>query len=244
MRQQINLVNPALLPPKPFFQFKSMMISLAIIVGFLGGLVLLFKWGAEVNQVSSALIERKLVARQESIKKLEEQVAQKKTNTGLEAQVKALQTEQERLKKMELMLRQGGMAEEVRSQADVLYALAHRPAKGVWLTQVELHGNQVSLEGNAAGASVIPAYLSQVMSLPEFKGQRFERFELGSLRPQGGLAEAEAVSSAYLRQLMSLPEFKEMNVELGVLKSLAGQGGAGKALTFRLESVKAGKDKP
>ena len=190
MRQQINLVNPALLPPKPFFQFKSMMISLVLIMGFLGLLALLFKWGLEANLASSALIEQKLVARQESVKKLEEQVAQRKKDPGLEARVKMLQAEQARLKRMVLMLRQGGMTEEVRSQANVLYALARHPAKGVWLTQVELHGNQVSLEGAAVEAAAIPAYLSQIMSLPEFKGQRFERFELGSLRPQAGQSES------------------------------------------------------
>lgn len=193
MRQQINLVNPALLPPKPFFQFRSMVISLALIAGFLVFLALLFQVVVGAYLLSSSQIEQKLVAQQERVKQLEERVAQKKKDPGLEARVKLLQQDQERLNKMALMLRQGGMTEEVRSQADVLYALARRPSKGVWLTSIALRGSHVSLQGGAVEAAAIPAYLAQIMELPEFKGQRFDRFELGDLSPEAGNSRLLAV---------------------------------------------------
>lgn len=179
MRQQINLVNLELLPPKPFFQFRSMVISLAVIALALSLLVLFFHSRLALYQSTAELVQQRVSVKQERIKVIEQQVAQRQKNPQVVADLLKAQEEQQRLRQIAASLQQGGMLDESRSYATYLYALAQKPANGVWLTQIEFHGSRLLLEGMALHATDLPPYLAQLKELPVFAGQRFVSFDLG-----------------------------------------------------------------
>ena len=206
MRQQINLVNLALLPPKPFFQFKSMMISLAVIMVFLSAISVLFRFSLNGYLGTIAQVERNVSLKQEQLKALEQKASLRQKDPAVAARLARLQDERQRLQQMAGLLRQGGIAEEKRSPAAYLYALARQASPGIWLTWIELHGDRVSLQGGASDAAAVPVYLAQIMRLPEFKGQRFAGFELGSL---SSTAVAPVSGKALAFRLESISEGKE-----------------------------------
>ncbi|MEN9491922.1 MAG: hypothetical protein RJA63_2371 [Pseudomonadota bacterium] len=179
MRQQINLVNPALLPPKPFFQFRSMMTALAVIALSLSVLAGVFSAKvASYREITDRATQR-LALKQERVKELEAQLAQRQKDPQAVAALVKAQTEQMQLRQIAASLARGGMLEDGKSYAAYLEALARKPSRGVWLNRIEFHGARMLLEGMAVSAEDIPPYLSQLQSLPEFAGQRFVSFSLG-----------------------------------------------------------------
>lgn len=206
MRQQINLVNLALLPPKPFFQFKSLMISLAVVLVFLTAISVLFRSNLNGYLGTIAQVGRNVGLKQEQLKALEQKASLRQKDPAVAARLVRLQDERQRLQQMAGLLQQGGVTEENRSQAAYLYALARQASPGIWLTSIELHGDRVSLQGGASDAAAVPAYLAQIMRLPEFKGQRFASFELGSLPAAVGAAVS---GKALAFRLESISEGKE-----------------------------------
>jgi len=195
MRQQINLVNLALLPPKPFFQFRSMIISLVLIAVSLSVLAWLFGSRVALNLSSAELAQQRVGVKQDRVKAIEAQMTQRQKDPQVAAALLKTQEEQMRLRQIATSLQQGGMLEESRSYATYLYALAEKPARGIWLTQIEFHGSRMLLEGMALNAEDIPPYLAQLQALPVFSGQRFLSFALGrkALPASAGAKPAEAL---------------------------------------------------
>lgn len=195
MRQQINLVNLALLPPKPFFQFRSMMLSLAVIAVALSLLAWIFDSRVALYLSAAELAQQRVGVKQERVKAIEAQMTQRQKDPQAAAALLKAQEEQQRLRQIASSLQQGGMLEEGRSYATYLYALAEKPARGIWLTQIEFHGSRMLLEGMALSAEDIPPYLAQLQTLPVFSGQRFLSFALGrrALPASAGAKPAEAL---------------------------------------------------
>lgn len=179
MRQQINLVNPALLPPKPFFQFRSMMIALAVIVVSLSVMVAAFQAKVAAYQAIAEVAAQRVTVKQQRVKTLETQLAQRQKDPQAAASLLKAQAEQMQLHQIASSLARGGMLDEGQSYAGYLNALARQPNRGVWLTRIEFHGARMLLEGMAMSAEDIPPYLTRLQSLPEFSGQRFLSFSLG-----------------------------------------------------------------
>lgn len=211
MKQQINLVNLALLPPKPFFQFKSMLMSLLVIVAAMLLLTLLF--ASRIGSYESAAEQSRQRAslKETQVKALEQQVAARQKDPQVAAELLASQDEQRRLQKMENALQQGGLlGQAAPSYAAYLYALASKPMQGVWLTQIEFHGPRMLLQGMAMQADDIPAYLAQLKGVPAFAGQRFLSFELGrKVSAEGVTQSGPAAPQALEFKLQPVVEGKE-----------------------------------
>lgn len=179
MKQQINLVNPALLPPKPFFQFRSMMIALAVIVLALSVMAALFSAKVAAYRELADAAGQRLAAKQLRVKELEGQIAQRQKDPQVAAALVKAQAEQIQLRQIAASLAQGGLQEDGKPYSRLLEALAQKPSRGVWLTRIEFRGPRMLLEGMAVSAEDMPPYLAQLQALPEFAGQRFVSFSLG-----------------------------------------------------------------
>lgn len=179
MKQQINLVNPALLPPKPFFQFRSMMIALAVIVLALSVMAGVFRAQVSAYRALADAAGQRLAAKQLRVKELEGQIAQRQKDPQVAAALVKAQAEQIQLRQIAASLAQGGLQDDGKPYSRYLNALAQKPSRGVWLTRIEFHGPRMLLEGMAVNAEDMPPYLAQLQALPEFSGQRFVSFSLG-----------------------------------------------------------------
>lgn len=204
-RVRISLCNPALLPPKPFFQFGTMLIGLIIFAVALIATTYVLRAGIRGLEQQVGLAQERMQSKQDAIGKLEQAVAQRQRNPRIASEVAQAQEERTQLTQIAVMLQTGNADTSQRSFAASLYDLARLPNRGVWLNQIEMRGEHIALQGLAARADGIPDYLHALNQLPAFKGQRFSMFEIA--RPGGTQASGVAAPLAF--RLDSLIEEKK-----------------------------------
>lgn len=178
MTQQINLVNPELIPTQAVFPLKSVMQALGFIALGLGLLVWFAQYQVGQLQHEAEASQRRLLAQQERITRLSNLVGQRKSNPEVAAQLLEIQNEQAALKQINELLHTGGTPGAANGYSNHLYGLAQQTTPGVWLTGLAFHNNQMSLEGMALNADVLPSYLNVLQKVPSIKGQSFSIFEM------------------------------------------------------------------
>jgi Tfp pilus assembly protein PilN len=180
MRRQINLVNPALLPPKPFFQFRSMVLALAVLACglFLLSAFLLSQLKSYETAAADAL--HRVEAKQAQIKAQEQTLVQRQRDPLIAADLDALRADELELQRIDQALQTGNAPTKSaeRGASAYLYALARQPLPGVWLNSIQVHGDSVSLQGMAMSAAAIPETLALLNKLPAFQAQNFAAFEV------------------------------------------------------------------
>jgi Tfp pilus assembly protein PilN len=214
VRQQLNLVNPALLPPKPFFQFRSMALALAVLVCVLAAFSALIFSRVSMYEQSAALSEQRATVEKAQVAALEEKSGKRQISAQVADEQLAVEAEKQRLEVLAGQIAQlggqlGGQPggqQIARSRADVLYALARRPAEGLWLTGVEVQGERIALDGMALNASAIPVWLAQLQESPVFAGQRFGGIEI--VPGAAASASAPVTQTALTFHLTAMPAAK------------------------------------
>lgn len=177
-RPGINLCNPDLLPPKPFFQFKTMMTAVAVIAVALVLTTLALRSGIDGLEREARAAGQRLQAKQAAIKQLEQGIAQRQRNPRIASDVMQAQEERQQLEQIAATLQTGSTETPQKSFAASLYDLGRLPQRGVWLNQIEIRGEHIALQGLASRADAIPDYLNALNRLPAFKGQNFAMFEI------------------------------------------------------------------
>lgn len=178
MRRHINLANPALLPPKPFFQFNSMMLALGVL---LLGLILisLYIRSALDSYVKEADgMQAGLANKQAQLEQQAKNAPQRKSDPAVSAQLTAVSVQKDLLQRIDQVLQGGQQADGRRASSEYLVALASQPLKGAWLTGIRINTGGVTLDGQATDAAAIPATIGQIEALAPFKGQHFAAFEV------------------------------------------------------------------
>lgn len=185
MSQQLNLVNAALLPPKPFFQFASMMLSLGVMLVVLVAFAVLVFSQLATYEGAAVQSAQRVTAKQAQIAALEQATGQRVASPRLLEEQSAVMAEGQRLQQLAGQLGQLGGQEALRSRAEMLFALAARPANGVWLTAIDVSGERIALDGKTLSAERLPPWLEQIRQTPAFAGQRFGGFNLGASESAG-----------------------------------------------------------
>jgi Tfp pilus assembly protein PilN len=188
--QQLNLVNPALLPPKPFFQFRSMMLALGVLAGVLVLFSFVIFWGVGTYEAEAASMAQREATKKTQVAELEQKTGSRQVSPQVLEEQSAALAEQQRLEELSGQIAQVGGGKSLRSRADILFALAHQPAEGLWLTGVDVTGDHIALQGQTLSAAYLPKWLAQLQQLPAFAGQRFGGLEIGL-----GTASADSASA-------------------------------------------------
>lgn len=199
---QVDLVDESLLPPKPFFQFRRMMVALAVVSIALLLIALIIN--ASVSEYL-AVADQMRVRREETENRLRDLAANHKPRTAdpeLTETLKREREETERLNRLSITL--ADAPQEGSTAASRLDALAAATLEGVWLERVELHEMQLSVQGYARSPALLPTYLERLQAQPAFAGQRFASFELGRKR----VGSSEKSPDALLFSLLSAEENK------------------------------------
>lgn len=175
-QQQINLLNPVL-------RQRRDALSLALV---LGGclLVLLVEAGffaaaryqnTQLSQRETALSDE-VKAMQLGVGTLEKNIAERKPNARLAADLSALQAtiapRQEALAKL-----QQANADEARI-SEALRGFSRQSLSGVWLTEVAVHGNELLIRGRLLEAALLPVYIRRLNGEPAFHGRSFASLEM------------------------------------------------------------------
>ena len=177
MKPQINLVNPALLPPKPFFQFRSLVLSVLLVAVVLTVFSLLVHSGLGAYERSAAAMQARIAQREAQVAKSAQKLRPRQKDPAVAAALQLAEAEQLGLTAVLASL-DGDSPEAGLRPAGLFMALGEVAPGAVWLTGIDLAAGQVSLQGMATGPAAIPPYLAALARQPALQGQRFAVFDL------------------------------------------------------------------
>lgn len=174
MTQQINLYNPAFIPPREYITAKSLAVTAAVLLVLVAGSATWARQRAQVREAELAETQNFQKAAQTELEAMSAAAAARTENPALVAKVAA-----ERRKIVEreqvLELTKGLTAESGGGYVEYLRGLARQTMNGVWLTGFKVHdgGRQISLSGRALDKSLLPDYVRRLNGEPAFQGKAF-----------------------------------------------------------------------
>lgn len=174
MPQQINLFNPAFLDKRGSLSLKPALMGwLAVAL-----LSIAFAGYAGMRNRQLAQQERevtaKVTAAQAEIQRVAGQVAGRKQDPHIAAEIARLESEITGRDEVMAVLK-GGALGDTTGFSEHLRAFARQSFEGVWLTglQIAASGQDVAVEGRALRAEQVPSYLRRLNSESVMQGHPF-----------------------------------------------------------------------
>ena len=211
MAQQINLINPALIPR--FDPFNGRYVAFTGLI-VLAVVVAVEAWvGARAKQLQQeeAAASAQLTHLQTELASATKALASRKTNPALTAELEKTRTL--------VALRQGvvealeaGAAGETKGFAEYFKGLSRQTLEGIWLTGFAVRGNELELQGRMLDPAVLPGYLVRLNGETAFAGKRFAALDLRGVEAsaaanQVAVAGAPVEGKAKARHLPAYTEF-------------------------------------
>ncbi|MDD5329915.1 MAG: PilN domain-containing protein [Sulfuricella sp.] len=210
MSQQINLFNPIFLKQKKHFSALAMVQALGGIV--LGMLVFYAYARYQVGNLGASVAEtaKRLELEQSRLTKVAAEFAPGKNGKLLENQAAQL-TAQLGARQKVIAVLQGGELGNTGGFSEYLRAYSRQAIDGLWLTGFTIHGagSQMTLDGRAMKAELVPAYIRRLNQEKVMQGKAFAAMEIG--RPAPAKAEGAAANEAPAQA--RFVEFKLMSAE-------------------------------
>jgi len=183
--QQINLYNPAFLDKRGPLSLKTALMGwLAVAL-----LSVAFAGYAGMRNRQLAQQERevaaKVTAAQAEMQRLAGQVAGRKQDPQIAAEIARLESEiKGRDEVMEVL--KGGALGDTRGFSEHLRAFARQSFEGVWLTGLHIaaSGQDVAVEGRALRAEQVPGYLRRLNSESVMQGHPFSELLMQAPAPK------------------------------------------------------------
>ena len=177
MRQQVNLLAPMYRKQQALFSAR-VSIGICLLVGVALTLIYfatVWRGAVVANQQNQLQAQRDTATRR--LNELAAQLQGRQSSTALQAEV--AQLTQERDRKAEalaaLSQRQVGSTEGFSPE---FIGLARQRLNGLWLTRIELAGEQITLQGVTLSEDLIPRYLRKLGEEQVFSGRAFQQAHL------------------------------------------------------------------
>jgi len=194
LSQQINLYNPLFLKQEKYFSGRTMAQALGLIALGLAGLCGYALIEARNAENAARQYGDQVTAQREQLVKLTTQLASQGRSKPLETEVARLERE--------VNLRQGtldalGTGELGNSAgfSDFFAAFGRQTMAGVWLTAITVDGSgtELTVNGRALRAELVPAYIRKLSEEPMMRGRRVADMKLAAkeVAPKAGRAEPE-----------------------------------------------------
>jgi len=191
--QQINLYNPVLERKRDLLSFPGAVSAwgLAAAVVLIVMLAMVVRTSNLEHNLAQATAERD--SAQSEMNRLAGQLAARKPNPGLAAEVARL--EQGVASRMEVMSTlQAGVIGDTHGFSKHLAAFARQSFSGLWLTglKVASAGQDVVIEGRAIRPELVPSYLQRLNREEVMQGHAFAELEMRRPDSQDKTARADA----------------------------------------------------
>lgn len=183
MSQQINLCNPLFRKQEKYFSAATMMQSLAIIlVATLLFYAYLRYQSADLVQQAQKMAQRQTDAQQKLSQAAATMGARKPSPVLVDNVAQAEQAIRAQQMVLDL-LAQGELGNQTGFSV-YFQALSRQTINGLWLTGFELigAGSQISINGRALQAELIPQFINKLKLEPSFAGAHFTALDI-SLPP-------------------------------------------------------------
>ncbi|HEV2610410.1 MAG TPA: PilN domain-containing protein [Noviherbaspirillum sp.] len=231
MSQQINLFNPIFLKQKKHFSAVTMAQALGMIL--LGSCLLAGYTNYRVSGLAreAEATSTQLASVKSTLSKIDAQFGPRQKSGTLEAQVKVAESEVAVLQKVADILRKGEFGNE-NGYSEYMRAFARQSLSGVWLTGFTISGagSEITLQGRALQAELVPAYITRLKREPSLQGKTFAVLEMQSPIievPAGGAHGGSANAASATAGQMKTPGYIDFSLRSSELdKASADQAGA------------------
>ena len=174
MSQQINLYNLALLPKPDFFSGRTILITLSTLC-----IVLLLANAATAYLAARAsareqLSSSRLAQIQAEITRLSQELSARKPSPQLSAEMESLDALLAARNEVIGVLKSGVLG-DTKGVSEYFRAFARQTLDGLWLTGFTVvgAGNDISIEGRALRADLVPIYLQRLRREDALRGHGF-----------------------------------------------------------------------
>lgn len=181
--QQINLVNPDLIPKQPIFPLQSQVLALSVIAIALTILITFSNLQLQQLEREAKANEKRMQATQARVTNLSGVIAKRSPSPEVAQQLQEIELEYEALQEVAELLRTGGNTASSIGYSAHLYGLAEQTVSGVWLTGFAVRDHNLDLEGMTVKADLLPVYLAALGRIKVLQGQNFEVFEMRKQSP-------------------------------------------------------------
>lgn len=198
MIKHINLIIPELLPKFDPFTLKNVVIAASCLVLTLGGMSAYALW--QKNQAAGRLasIEKSLLQLQQTIAESGKALSERRPSPtlaaetdqirgNLHARAAAIRT---------LALHTAPTDQRSHLYSTVLGALGRQAMEGVWLTAIEVAGNDIEISGRMRDHSLLPMYLQKLNAEPTFQNFRFSALTMKGVKPASTLSNGNGQANA------------------------------------------------
>lgn len=207
MKQQVNLLNPALITRKTILSLTN--------IGIAYGLLLLccFAWSVYLNSQLSGLesehatVEEELMALEDAALQDAESSDVQKPNQGLISQLRQLEATKQVHTKILAQLRD--RQPQALTLSHYMQGLARQTVEGVWLTgfMIREKGQSITLRGRSIASEILPLYIKKLGNEPLFSGVGFAGLQV-TLPEAGELPASKVDTSA-----VSSPQYVEFELQ-------------------------------
>jgi uncharacterized lipoprotein YddW (UPF0748 family) len=182
--QQINLCNPLFRKQEKYFSAITMTQSLVIILtgALLFYVYLQYQYRDLVKQAQQ-MSQRQNQAQQQLIQVAATMGARKPSQTLIDNVAEAERATQAQQIILSL-LKTGEMGNQTGFSA-YFQALSRQTVHGLWLTgfNVTGSGSQISINGRAMQAELVPQFINKLKNEPQFVGANFTAFDISQPKP-------------------------------------------------------------
>lgn len=174
MSQQINLFNPVFLKQKKAFNFANMLQAVAILCALQFVLLAYGRYVLAKVEQDAADGKVALERKQQELKRTTEQFQPRQSNPALRAEIAQVEADIAALRRVETVLNQGALGNTA-GYSEYFRAFARQNVSGMWLTGVHVVGAgvDISVEGRAMQAALIPGYILRLTGEPVMNGKTF-----------------------------------------------------------------------
>ena len=177
IQQQVNLYHPIFRKQEKKFSAKAMLQASAVVVG---GIVLMYAysaWQLDSLRQHSAQIDREMAAATKQIEQMGKQLASRKADPALQAEIKRLEALADAGQRLRGILQRERFGNTV-GFSNHLIAFARQHVAGVWLTGVSIQGGgaDLTVEGRTTDPELLPKYLQKLSAENSLSGTQFQTF--------------------------------------------------------------------
>lgn len=206
MSQQINLLNPDLLPRRDWLSLSTLLLVVLAIALVEGALF------------AKATIEREALARQETAmkeetKRLTEQLltvskimGERRPDPALEAKVAVRAAEVRSSDEVLAAVR--SMSANDAGFSGYLRGFSKQAMSGLWLTEFAFAADGLTIKGRMLDNSLMPVYIQRLNAEPSLKGRNFAALDMKAVEPAKDSSAKKAEGSSATLALPLYTEFR------------------------------------
>ncbi|WP_420474191.1 PilN domain-containing protein [Noviherbaspirillum sp. ST9] len=192
MSQQINLFSPVFLQKQKYFSSIAIAQATAVLLVAAIGMSAYTEYKLEALVREAKASDDRLARTAVQLKEVTSQATPKEKSKALEEQLKRAELELKAEERVRDFLKTGELG-NTHGYSEFFRAFSRQIGEGIWLTGFTIvgPGAEMSVDGRAVRADLIPAYIGRLRAEPVMQGKTFAAIDMKSVQPAPKLPPAQ-----------------------------------------------------